>query len=159
MDEIESWDEFLEVLEQFEWTPSHQVEGGTIYSPSTQLEQQLAESEWYHSDGYSEDDPPEGVGSYSLLAMNWISHGAPISFDGFLEYVQVGDEAAYLFYYLEGAHDTPELLAKIVWPHFFAIQLLLVVMIFAYCVLRELIRVIGRRKTLEMFFGTPVMKS
>jgi hypothetical protein len=50
-----------------------------------------------------------------------------------------------------------ELLAKIVWPHFFATQLLLVVMIFSFCVLRELVRVIGKQKTIEMFFGKPTM--
>ncbi len=48
-----------------------------------------------------------------------------------------------------------ELLEKIVWPHFFAIQILLAVMIFFYCVLRELIRVIGRQKVFDMFFRTP----
>lgn len=48
-----------------------------------------------------------------------------------------------------------ELLAKIVWPHFIAIQLLLIVMIFSYCVLRELVRVIGREKVFHMFFGQP----
>ena len=52
-----------------------------------------------------------------------------------------------------------ELLAKIVWPHFFAIQILIIVMIFSYCVLRELIRVIGRRKVLHMFFGAPVVQN
>jgi hypothetical protein len=48
-----------------------------------------------------------------------------------------------------------ELLDRIVWPHFVAIQLLLIVMIFLYCVLRELIRVIGREKVFHMFFGKP----
>ena len=46
-----------------------------------------------------------------------------------------------------------KLFAEIVWPHFLAIQILLVAMIFSYCMLRELVRVIGRRKALEMFFG------
>jgi hypothetical protein len=50
-----------------------------------------------------------------------------------------------------------ELLAKIVWPHFFAIQILIAVMIFSYCVLRELVRVIGRRNVIEMFFGKPAI--
>jgi hypothetical protein len=48
------------------------------------------------------------------------------------------------------------LFEKIVWPHFIAIQILIAVMIFAYCVLRELVRVIGRKKVFEMFFGYPV---
>jgi hypothetical protein len=46
------------------------------------------------------------------------------------------------------------LFAHIVWPHFFAIQILLVVMIFSYCVIRELIRVLGKRRAMEIFFGT-----
>jgi hypothetical protein len=48
------------------------------------------------------------------------------------------------------------LFAKIVWPHFWAIQILLIVMIFCYCTMRELIRVIGRQRVIEMFFRTPV---
>lgn len=48
-----------------------------------------------------------------------------------------------------------KLLAEIVWPHFWAIEILLLVLIFMYCTTRELVRVIGPRKVLEMFFGTP----
>jgi hypothetical protein len=48
-----------------------------------------------------------------------------------------------------------KLLAEIVWPHFWAIQILLLVLIFFYCTMRELVRVIGRDKVLEIFFGTP----
>jgi hypothetical protein len=50
-----------------------------------------------------------------------------------------------------------ELLAKIIWPHFFAIQLLISVMIFSYCVLRELVRVIGKQEVVHMFFGKPLI--
>ena len=45
------------------------------------------------------------------------------------------------------------LLAEIVWPHFWAIQLLLFLLIFMYCSLHELIRVIGKDKARQMFFG------
>lgn len=48
-----------------------------------------------------------------------------------------------------------ELLAKIVWPPYWATQLLLVVIIFMYCTMCELIRVIGRDTVREMFFGPP----
>jgi hypothetical protein len=48
-----------------------------------------------------------------------------------------------------------KLLAEIVWPHFWAIQILLLVLICFYCMMRELVRVIGRDKVLEIFFGTP----
>ena len=48
-----------------------------------------------------------------------------------------------------------KLLAEMVWPHFWAIQLILVVLIFNYCVLHEFSRVIGPTKLREMFFGRP----
>ena len=48
-----------------------------------------------------------------------------------------------------------KLLAEIVWPHFLAIQILLVVMIFSYCSMRELVRALGKRRIIEMFFISP----
>jgi hypothetical protein len=48
-----------------------------------------------------------------------------------------------------------KLLAEMVWPHFWAIQIILVVLIFGYCVMHELARVIGANKLREMFFGRP----
>ena len=47
-----------------------------------------------------------------------------------------------------------KLLAEIVWPHFWAIQILLVVLILMYCTMHELVRVLGRDKVLEILFGT-----
>ncbi len=46
-----------------------------------------------------------------------------------------------------------ELLAKIVWPHFWAIQIILLVLIAMYCTMHELVRVIGKDKMLRLFFG------
>ena len=46
-----------------------------------------------------------------------------------------------------------KLLAEIVWPHFWAIQLILLVLIAMYCTIHELVRVIGREKLLRIFFG------
>lgn len=46
-----------------------------------------------------------------------------------------------------------KLLAEIVWPHFWGIQIVLLVLILNYCVIHELIRVIGAEKVREMFFG------
>ena len=46
-----------------------------------------------------------------------------------------------------------KLLAEIVWPHFWAIQVLLLVLIVIYCTMHELVRVIGRDKTMRIFFG------
>lgn len=46
-----------------------------------------------------------------------------------------------------------KLLQEIVWPHFWAIQLILLILILMYCTMRELIRVIGGAKMRKMFFG------
>ena len=48
-----------------------------------------------------------------------------------------------------------KLLATIVWPHFTAIQIVLLVIIFNYCVIRELGRAIGEERLLRMFFRQP----
>jgi hypothetical protein len=73
---------------------------------------------------------------------------------------------ALLIHYLERLVDfwreadgfvaaNQKLLAEIVWPHFWAIQIVLVVLIFNYCVMHELDRVIGAGKVRAMFFGPP----
>jgi hypothetical protein len=46
-----------------------------------------------------------------------------------------------------------KLLAEIVWPHFWAIQIILLVLIVMYCTMHELARVIGKEKVLRIFFG------
>jgi hypothetical protein len=51
-----------------------------------------------------------------------------------------------------------KLLAEIVWPHFWAVQILLLVLILMYCTMRELIRVIGADKVRRIFFG-PLQKT
>ncbi len=45
------------------------------------------------------------------------------------------------------------LLAEIIWPHFWLIQMWLAVLFFFYCSLRELVRVIGREQVIRMFLG------
>jgi hypothetical protein len=50
---------------------------------------------------------------------------------------------------------TRHLLDEVVWPHFWAIQLWLSILLFVYVALRELIREIGRDAAREMFFGRP----
>lgn len=47
------------------------------------------------------------------------------------------------------------LLSEVVWPHFWAIQLWLLVLLFVYCAFREFVQAVGRRKVVRMFFGTP----
>jgi hypothetical protein len=46
-----------------------------------------------------------------------------------------------------------QLLGEIVWPHFWVVQLWLVVLLFMYCAMRELIRAIGPSEVRRMFFG------
>ena len=46
-----------------------------------------------------------------------------------------------------------KLLSEIIWPHFWAIQIILLVLIVMYCTMHELVRVIGKEKVLRIFFG------
>ena len=46
-----------------------------------------------------------------------------------------------------------KMLAEMVWPHFWAVEILLVTMVLVYCTMRELIRVIGRDQMRQIFFG------
>ena len=69
-----------------------------------------------------------------------------------------------LIHYLEHLYDfareaggivagNEKLLAEIIWPHFWAIQIVLLVLIVMYCTMHELVRVIGEDKVLRIFFG------
>jgi len=71
---------------------------------------------------------------------------------------------AALVHYLEKLYDfwretggfaaaNEKLLAEIVWPHFWAIQIFLLVIILMYCTLRELVRVIGKDRVRQIFLG------
>ena len=71
---------------------------------------------------------------------------------------------AALIHYLERLYDfsrqaggivagNEKLFAEIVWPHFWAIQIILLVLILIYCTMHELARVIGEERTLRIFFG------
>jgi hypothetical protein len=71
---------------------------------------------------------------------------------------------AMLFHYLERLIDfwreagglvagNQKLLAEMVWPHFWAIQIFLAVLILMYCTIREVIRALGADKVRRMFFG------
>jgi hypothetical protein len=46
-----------------------------------------------------------------------------------------------------------KLLSEIIWPHFWGIQIILFVLIAMYCMMHELVRVIGKEKALRIFFG------
>ncbi len=46
-----------------------------------------------------------------------------------------------------------KLWAEMIWPHFWAIQVVMLVLIIMYCTMHELIRVIGKDKVQRIFFG------
>jgi hypothetical protein len=48
-----------------------------------------------------------------------------------------------------------KLLSEIVWPHYWAVEIILFILILVYCTARELVRVIGKEKMLRLFFGPP----
>jgi len=71
---------------------------------------------------------------------------------------------ATLVHYLENLIDfwrkaggfiagNEKLLEKMVWPHFWGLQLFLLVLIAMYCTMHELARVIGPDKMMKIFFG------
>jgi hypothetical protein len=76
---------------------------------------------------------------------------------------------ALVIHYLEHLYDfwklapgfaaaNEKLLAAIVWPHFWAVQILLTVMILGYCIMSELIGALGADKVKTMFFGPVVAR-
>jgi hypothetical protein len=46
-----------------------------------------------------------------------------------------------------------KLLAEMVWSHYWAVEIILFILIAVYCTARELARVIGKEKMLRLFFG------
>jgi hypothetical protein len=46
-----------------------------------------------------------------------------------------------------------KLLSETVWPHFWAVQIVLFILVLTYCTAREAVRVIGRERCMRMFFG------
>ena len=48
-----------------------------------------------------------------------------------------------------------KLLTEMVWPHYWAVEIILFILIAVYCTARELGRVIGKEKMLRLFFGPP----
>jgi hypothetical protein len=70
-----------------------------------------------------------------------------------------------LIHYLERLYDfskqaggiaagNEKLFAEIVWPHFWAIQILLFVLILMYCTIHEVVLFIGKDRAWQVFFGT-----
>jgi hypothetical protein len=47
------------------------------------------------------------------------------------------------------------LLTQVIWPHFWGVQLWLLVLLLVYCSFRELVRALGRERIIRMFFHEP----
>jgi hypothetical protein len=45
---------------------------------------------------------------------------------------------------------------EIIWPHFWAVQMWMFIMLLMYCAFRELVRALGRDRIIRMFFYSPV---
>jgi len=45
------------------------------------------------------------------------------------------------------------LIDKIIWPHFWLVQMWLLVLFFVFCAMRELVRAIGREQVIRLFIG------
>lgn len=52
-----------------------------------------------------------------------------------------------------------QMLAEVVWPHFWLLQMWLAVLFLIFCALRELTRAIGRDEFVHMFFGGRINKT
>ena len=55
------------------------------------------------------------------------------------------------------AEANRRLLEEIVWPHFWGVQLWLLILLLVYCAFRELVRALGRERIIKMFFHEPLM--
>ena len=51
------------------------------------------------------------------------------------------------------AQANRRLVEEVIWPHFWLVQMWLLVLFLVYCALRELVRAIGREKVVAMFIG------
>jgi hypothetical protein len=53
------------------------------------------------------------------------------------------------------AEANRRMLEEIVWPHFWGVQLWLLILLLVYCAFRELVRALGRERIIKMFFHDP----
>ena len=51
------------------------------------------------------------------------------------------------------AAGNAKLLSEMEWPHFWAIEIILCLLMLVYCTAHELVRVIGKQRMLQLFFG------
>ncbi len=66
-------------------------------------------------------------------------------------------EHLFHFYRKTGnlAEANRQLIGEVVWPHYWAVQMWLLVLLLVFCSLRELSRALGRDRVRAMFFTSP----
>ena len=67
--------------------------------------------------------------------------------------------AEHFFHFWRQTRNAAEanrrMIDKIVWPHFWCVQLWLLVLLLVFCTFRELVRALGRERIIKMFFEAP----
>ena len=53
------------------------------------------------------------------------------------------------------AEANRRMIGEVVWPHFWCVQLWLLVLLLVYCMFRELVHALGRERIMQMFFEAP----
>jgi hypothetical protein len=65
----------------------------------------------------------------------------------------------HLIHFWRQTHDIAtanrKLFDEVIWPHFWGVQLWLIILLLIYCTLRELVRALGRERVRKMFFQHP----
>lgn len=51
------------------------------------------------------------------------------------------------------------LMEEVVWPHFWVVQIWLLVLFLGYCTMRELVRALGAQRVRELYFGPTASRS
>jgi hypothetical protein len=71
--------------------------------------------------------------------------------------------AEHLIHFWRQTHEfaaaNRRLIDEVVWPHFWGVQLWLLILLFVYCALRELVRALGRERVVQMFFHKPTERT
>jgi hypothetical protein len=65
----------------------------------------------------------------------------------------------HFLHHFRETHNAAEanhrIFSEMIWPHFWAVQLWMFILLLVYCAFRELIRALGRERVIQMFFHAP----
>ena len=107
MAEPENWNEFIRDLNEVAWQSELQTATGTLYGAPQPYVFEYGKFDWYF------EEPPDGIWKSDLITFQWDS-GPGISWEGFVQVVEVDAGESYISYYIEITEDDPVVfLAKI----------------------------------------------